>query len=123
MTLMGMLSGSADNRSAGVRPARAGAVDAILDRDEWHAEDPVMISRAMNGRFKTMQEMLGRVIGPASGEALHGKPRACERNSFSPGAQRSLEKALHRACGAPVADERLSLRPAASSRLATVASR
>ena len=82
-----------------------------------------MITRAMGGKLKTMQEMLARAIGPATAETLHGVARARKRDSFLPGAQRSLEKALHRVCGAPAADERLSFRPAARSRTATVGCR
>jgi hypothetical protein len=120
---MGLLSGSADNRSAGTGPASALALDALFDWYEWHAEDPAMRTRAMNGKLKTMQEMLARAIGPATTEALHGVTRAAKRDTFTPGAQRSLQKALHRVCSAPSADERLSFRPVARSRAVMVGCR
>ena len=78
-----------------------------------------MITRDLNGRFKTMQEMLAKAIGPASAETMHGVGRAPKRDSFLPGARRSLQQAFHRVCGAASADERLSFRAAARGRLAT----
>jgi hypothetical protein len=84
------------------------------------AGDPDMIKRAMNGKLKTLQEVLVRAVGPAAADALQRVAHAPRRDNFLSGERRTLEKALHRVCGAPAADERLSLPPAGRSRAATV---
>ena len=83
-----------------------------------------MNTRAVNGKVKTLQEVLCRAIGPATAETTQQHAaRAHKRDGFLLAGKRGLDKALHRVCGAPAAQERLSLRRIAKNRFATAGCR